>query len=218
MKKQNQAPKPWSQPPLPPSPTSLSATPEGEAGLPERGVEARFEYVCTYCCLVHHVLQFPLRSDCQAGTTECARCGNLLMPVNEVAKLSIQAIDPEEIPNEAWRDVVRLAYAEGGDGARNIQAITSAYVRMRTELQMRRSELLLVRRWASRYKATLEDLMRLLEDVKSARAGDVLLDAPLRMAREALYGPGAPASVPLYHAPCNRLDCFVCHPIKSGGR
>lgn len=50
-------------------------------------------------------------------------------------------------PNSAWRDVVRLAYAEGGDGARNIQAITSEYVAMRDLLAVIRAAAEPVREW-----------------------------------------------------------------------
>lgn len=37
--------------------------------------------------------------------------------------------------NEAWKSVVKYAYADGGDGARNIQSITSHYNAMRNELE-----------------------------------------------------------------------------------
>lgn len=57
----------------------------------------------------------------------------------------------EVAPNSAWRDVVRLAYAEGGDGARNIQAITNEYVGMHDRLAAIRAAAELVREWLESY-------------------------------------------------------------------
>jgi hypothetical protein len=73
-----------------------------------------------------------------------------------------------QVDSDAWKAIIKYAYADGGDGARNIYNVTSEFIAMRSERDELRSQLALVAMPTAEINQTIQQERTLSDQLAAA--------------------------------------------------